>query len=79
MAPEEAKKEFGYRCKSYKKKNKAYFVITLQGFLNGEWDWIDVDEEFFCDNARYEDIVSSIEAKVFTRKILKHCIQQTKK
>ena len=70
MLPKKQKKEFGYRCKSYMKKNKEFLVSLspLQGFFNGEWDWIDADEEFFCDNARYKELVGKYRGKGFYQK-----------
>lgn len=70
MLPKNQKKEFEYRCKSYKKKNKDFLISLspLQGFFNGEWDWIDVNEKFFCDNERYSDIVSKYKKRGFYQK-----------
>ena len=70
MLPKKQKKEFGYRCKSYMKKNKEFLVSLspLQGFFNGEWDWIDADEEFFCDNERYKELVEKYKGKGFYQK-----------
>ena len=70
MLPKKQKKEFGYRCKSYAKKNKDFLVSLspLQGFFNGEWDWIDVDEEFFCDNERFIGLKAKYKGKGFYQK-----------
>ena len=44
-----------------KKTGFSYFVITFARFL-------DADEEFFCDNARYKDIVRKYRGKGFYQK-----------
>lgn len=55
MLTKKQAKEFDYLCKSYTKKNKDFLLSLspLQGFFNGEWDWIDIRKEFFCNNDRY--------------------------
>lgn len=52
------------------KKNKDFLVSLspLQGFFNGEWDWIDVNNEFFCNNERYIEEVKKYKGKGFYQK-----------
>jgi len=57
MLTKKQKKEFEYKCKSFKKKNKDLLISIspLRGHLVGEWEWIDKDIRFFCNNDGFRE------------------------
>lgn len=70
MLTKKQTKEFEYRKKAYIKKNKDYLktISPLEGFLNNEWEWVDVDKEFFCSNDRFKPSVIAYKGKKYFQK-----------
>ena len=65
MLGKKQKKEFEYRCKSFKKKNKELLLelSPLKDFADGEWEWDKVDDKFFCSSDRYRKTRSEYKGK----------------
>ena len=70
MLTKNEEKEFGYRYKTFSKKNKDFIqsLSPLQGLFNGEWDWVNCDKEFFCENERYRKTAKKYKGKGFYEK-----------
>lgn len=67
MLTKKQTKEFEYRKKAYIKKNKDYLksISPLESFFKKEWEWIDVDKEFFCSNDRFKKRVAAFKGKEY--------------
>ena len=70
MLTKKQTKEFGYRKKAYIKKNRDYLkmISPLGSFFKNEWEWIDVDKEFFCNNDRFKSNVIAYKGKKYYQK-----------